>query len=357
MAASGRERGATTQSYRALGALLAALAVTFPLEAQTGLFDDSAPLAMTLAFDIDSLCRAGADVGCPDTQGTLTYVDANGVDRSVPVWIRARGRWRNVAANCSMPPLSVIFDDAATAGTVFAGQTMLPLTTHCNEHPDSQQQYVLKESLAYHIYNVLTDRSMRVRLAQVTYRHIGRRPRSFKRYAFFTEHFDSLAARSGTDFWATENFDVRTGDPAQLAAVDLFEFMIGNTDWSIIRGHNVAHLRSAGTPVVAVPYDFDFSGIVNASYATPPPSLRIRRVTQRVYRGFCYPGLDWEALFKRFQDARGAIDALIEQLPQLEAGHRAEMRAYVASFYDVIDSEQRRQDDIVEECRPLADRS
>lgn len=357
MAASGRERRATTPSYRALGALLAALAASAPLAAQTGLFDDSAPLAMSLAFDIDSLCRAGADVGCPDTQGTLTYTDADGSERTLPVWIRARGRWRNVAANCSMPPLSVIFGDAATESALFADQTMLPLTTHCNEHPESQQQYVLKESLAYHIYNVLTDRSMRVRLARVTYRHTGRRPRSFERYAFFTEHFDSLAGRNGAAFWPTENFDVRTGDPAQLAAVDLFEFMIGNTDWSIIRGHNVAHLRTADGLVVAVPYDFDFSGIVNASYATPPPSLRIRRVTQRVYRGFCYPELDWEALFQRFQNARGEIEAVIERVPELDPRHRSEMQAYVASFYDVIASEQRRQDDIVDECRPLADRS
>jgi hypothetical protein len=357
MAASGGERGATRRSYRALGALLAALAAAGPLDAQTGLFDDSAPLALSLAFDIDSLCRAGADVGCPDTQGTLTYADANGAERALPVWIRARGRWRNVAANCSMPPLSVIFGDAATEGTVFAGQTMLPLTTHCNEHPESQQQYVLKESLAYHIYNVLTDQSMRVRLARVTYRHTGRRPRSFERYAFFLEHFDSLAARNGADFWPTENFDVRTGDPAQLAAVDLFEYMIGNTDWSTIRGHNVAHLRTAGGLVAAVPYDFDFSGIVNASYASPPPSLRIRRVTQRVYRGFCYPELDWEALFQRFQNARSEIDAVIERVPELDARHRSEMQAYVASFYDVIGSEQRRRDDIVDECRSITDRS
>jgi hypothetical protein len=356
LAASGGERGASKRPYRALGALLAALAVSVPLDAQTDLFAEDAPLEISLAFDIDSLCRAGADVGCPDTQGTLTYTAA-GTDRAVPVWIRARGRWRNVATNCSMPPLSVIFGDGAADGTLFAGQTMLPLTTHCNEHPEGQQQYVLKELLAYHIYNALTEKSMRVRLAHVTYQHTGRRPRSFERYAFFTEHFDSLAARSSSSFWPTENFDVRTGDPAQLATVDLFEFMIGNTDWSIIRGHNVAHLRAPDASVVVVPYDFDFSGIVNASYATPPPSLRIRRVTQRVYRGFCYPGLDWQALFQRFQAAHSSIDAVIEQLPQLEPRHRAEMRAYIASFYDVIGSEQQRQDDIVEECRPLADRS
>jgi hypothetical protein len=321
-----------------------------------GLFDDGGPLAIRLSFDFAALCREGSDVGCPDASATLRYADSAGADHALPVWIRARGRWRNVAANCSMPPLSVIFGDG-TEGTLFAGQAMLPLTTHCREHPAAQEQYVLKELLAYHIYNELTDKSMRVRLARVAYENTGRRPRVVERYAFFTEHFDSIAERNGGAFWPTENFDPRTADAGELAIVDLFEFMIGNGDWSMLRGHNVAHFRAADGTVDVVPYDFDFSGIVNASYALPPATLRIRQVTQRVYRGFCYPGLDWAALFERFEAARAPIDALIEQSPGLDVTHRAEVRAYVASFYDIIGSDERRQEEVVEECRPLADRS
>jgi hypothetical protein len=342
---------------RSLCALLAVFAGAQPLTGQAGLFDTAEPLAIRLSFDVDTLCRAGAEVGCPDTQATLTYVDGTGTERAVPAWIRARGRWRNVSGNCSMPPLSVIFSDVGTEGTVFAGQTMLPLTTHCNERPASQEQYVLKELLAYRLYNELTEASMRVRLARVTYELTGRRPRTVERYAFFTEHFDSLAERSDAVFWPTENFDPRLADADQLATVELFEFMIGNTDWSMLKGHNVAHLRAADKTVVVVPYDFDFSGLVNASYATPPPSLRIRRVTQRVYRGLCHPGLDWQALFRRFEAERGAIDAVIEETPALDAEQRAEVRAYVAGFYGIIGSEEQRREDIIEKCRPLGDRS
>jgi hypothetical protein len=335
--------------------LFGLLAAAEPLTAQ-GLFDDADPLSITLSFDFAALCRAGSDVGCPDASATLRYVDSAGRDHALPVWIRARGRWRNVAANCSMPPLSVIFGDS-TEGTIFAGQTMLPLTTHCNERPAAQEQYVLKELVAYHIYNELTDKSLRVRLARVAYENTGRRPRLVERYAFFTEHFDSLAERNGAEFWPTENFDPRTADAAELAMLELFEFMIGNTDWSMLRGHNVAHFRAAGGTIVVVPYDFDFSGLVDASYATPPPALRTDRVTQRVYRGFCHPGLDWAALFQRFEAKRDSIDALIEQSPALDAAHRSRVRAYIASFYDIIGSEEGRQDEIVEKCRSLADRS
>jgi hypothetical protein len=342
---------------RSLAVLAACLMAGGPPAAQAQLFAEAEPLAVTLSFDPDTLCRAGAEVGCPDSRGTLTYVDGEGAARALPVWIRARGRWRNVRANCSMPPLSVIFDDTATAGTLFAGQTMLPLTTHCNERPAAQEQYVLKELLAYRIYSELTDASMRVRLARVRYEHTGRRPRTLERYAFFAEHFDSIATRTGTQFLPTENFDPRTADAAQLAALELFEFMIGNTDWSLLRGHNVAHFRGADGTVVAVPYDFDFSGIVNASYATPPPTLRIRLVTQRVYRGLCHPGLDWDALFSQFDAKRESIAALIEEAPALADAQRQQVRSYVGSFYEIIGSAEGRQDDVVDQCRPLTDRS
>jgi hypothetical protein len=343
-------------SRRVLGTVVALLVVGEPTEAQSGLFEAAEPLTITLSFDFNTLCRDGADADCPDTPGSLTHVDGGGEARAVPVWIRARGRWRNVSANCSMPPLSVIFD-TGIEGSVFAGQTMLPLTTHCNESPAAQEQYVLKELVAYHMYNGLTENSMRVRLARIRYEHTGRRPRTVERYAFFTEHFDSFAARTGTTFWPTENFDPRASDPEALATLELFQFMIGNTDWSMLNGHNVAHFRAADKTVVAVPYDFDQSGIVNASYATPPAILRIRRVTQRVYRGFCHAGLDWDAVFRRFESQRESIGAVVERTPALDEAHRSEIRDYVAGFYAIIDSADRRQADIVARCRPLNARS
>ena len=64
------------------------------------------------------------------------------------------------------PPLFVSFGDETARGTLFEGQTMLPLTTHCRDS-SSYEQYVLKEYLAYRIYNLLTDKSLRVRLARV----------------------------------------------------------------------------------------------------------------------------------------------------------------------------------------------
>jgi hypothetical protein len=370
VAAPGCPKGAAMRSIRAsrirmrvgvLAALsfLGAASTPFAEAAPASdLFTAREPLLVELALDFGALCRGERSAKCEDAHGTLSYLDADGTEHGIGVTVRARGRWRNESGNCTVPPLSVTFDSGATDDTLFAGQTMLPLTTHCRDTPTEYEQYVLKEHLAYGIYNELTDKSLRTRLARVTYRDTGRRDRKVERYAFFTEHFDSLAARHGAELWPTENFDPREADPNELATLELFEFMIGNTDWSAVAAHNVAHIRTPAGAVTAVAYDFDFSGIVNAPYATPPAQFRIRRVTQRLYRGFCHPEVDWTQLFARFLDRRGAIERVVQtEIGALEESHRQAALAYLAEFFAIISSPEQRQDDILDACRPLTDRS
>jgi hypothetical protein len=319
--------------------------------ASAGLFDEPEPLPLTLTVDFGALCRSD---DCDPTPATLAFT-AGGTEREIPVGLRARGRWRNDASNCSVPPLAVFFDAAAAASTPFAGETMLPLTTHCRDKPAAYEQYVLKEHIAYGIYSALTPKSPRTRLARITYRDTGR-GRTVERFAFFTEHFDSVAARNGATYFQTEAFDPREGNPLELATVDLFEFLIGNTDWSVVAGHNIALIRTPQGAVSPVAYDFDFSGIVAAFYAEPPPQLRIRHVTQRVFRGFCNPGVDWPAVFDHFRDRRAAIEgAIATEVDTLSRAQRESARKYVADFFAILDSPERRQRDIVDACRPLTE--
>ncbi|HEX5046022.1 MAG TPA: hypothetical protein VFX89_02790 [Gammaproteobacteria bacterium] len=318
--------------------------------ASADLFDEPEPLALSLTLDFGDLCRSD---DCAPTPATLAFT-AGGTERQIAVGLRTRGRWRNDASNCSVPPLAVFFD-AAAAGTPFAGETMLPLTTHCRDKPAAYEQYVLKEHIAYGIYNALTAKSPRTRLARITYRDT-RRGHTVERFAFFTEHFDSVAARNGATYFQPDAFDPREGNALELATVDLFEFLIGNTDWSAVAGHNIALIRTPEGSVSPIAYDFDFSGIVAAFYAEPPPQLRIRHVTQRVFRGFCYPDVDWPAVFDRFRSRRAAIEAAIDtEVDTLLPAQRESARKYVAGFFAILDSPERRQRDIVGACRPLTE--
>ena len=328
---------------------VAAFAVQRPVAAQPAtLFADHEPLGLELVMENKALCR-GQKARCEDAPATLKYRAADGTEQAIAVSVRARGKWRNTAGNCTIPPLFMTMT-GATDGTLFEGQSMLPLTTHCRVSPATYEQLVLKEYLAYRIYNLLSDDSLRVRLVRITYRD-PTRERAVERYAFFTEHFDSLAARRGATVLDTAEFDAAKADPRSLATYALFEYLIGNTDWSIIAGHNTLHLGAADASQLVVPFDFDFSGLVDAPYAGPPPTLPIDSVTDRLFRGFCSTAVDWPALFAHFQEHRAAIAQLIATEAGLDSKHRATAAAFIAEFYEVIDSPARRQAEILDECR------
>jgi hypothetical protein len=96
------------------------------------------------------------------------------------------------------------------------------------------------------------------------------------------------------------SFDSDRTDLHAANRVALFQYMIGNTDWSIVRERNVTLLLGEDGYQRPLPFDFDMSGLVNAHYAGPAPGLPIDDVTERFYLGFCDPETDWEQLFGEF---------------------------------------------------------
>ncbi|HEU4620508.1 MAG TPA: hypothetical protein VFV10_20915 [Gammaproteobacteria bacterium] len=337
-------------------AVLAVGALSAPVEASAEvaaapLFAADEPLAVDLVMSSKALCRRTERSSCADAPAALVVRDGRGAERRIDVRLRVRGIWRNESGNCTVPPLFVFFPDGAPR-TPFEGQKMLPLTTHCR-NDGTYEQYVLKEYLAYRIYNLITDDSLRVRLVRITYRDTARRGREVVRYAFFTEHFDSLAKRRGSMLQAEGEFSPSAADARELAAFELFQYLIGNTDWSAVAGHNVASFVAADGRLTAVPYDFDFSGLVDASYAAPARGLPINSVTQRLYRGFCHPGLDWFGLFERFSSRRNAISELIDEIPALDDRTREKAHAYLDEFFRAIESPK--AEEIVRACRRVPD--
>jgi hypothetical protein len=128
-----------------------------------------------------------------------------------------------------------------------------------------------------------------------------------------------------------------------LARAELFQFLIGNTDFSLFAGvddccHNakVIQLNAGGGQFVPVPYDFDLSGIVNAPYAVTNPSLDIDSVTDRLYRGTACPPEVLDATIRLFHSKREAILKLWRTTELLEERDRREAVAYLEEFFAII---------------------
>lgn len=247
---------------------------------------------------------------------------------------------------CSFPMLRVNFDRSATAGSIFDGQNKIRLVTHCRRS-NAAQADVLQEYLTYRIFTLLTDVAYRVRLANIVYVDTDDRAdgAATQRYGFFLEPKAVLAERLGGD--AIEEFGVTLGslDDDHIALVYVFQYLIANTDWSLavaldeeVCCHNGNIVEIDGTRYY-LPYDFDQAGVVDARHARPDPSLRLRTVTQRRYRGFCMdPGTVRSAL-REVKSRRNDIMTLVDSLPALTPRDRKKTARYLEKFFEEAEDE------------------
>jgi hypothetical protein len=101
---------------------------------------------------------------------------------------------------------------------------------------------------------------------------------------------------------------------------------------------------------VPIPYDFDFSGMVDAPYAAPNPRFDIRNVTNRKYRGLCKNNALLESTFALFDDRHTDIISMIDRFTPLKKGARNQMKRYVEQFYKDIGNDSKVEKYFVKEC-------
>jgi hypothetical protein len=211
---------------------------------------------------------------------------------TLPAQLSPRGITRLRKETCDFPPIRVDFTGDPPASSMFAGQNRLKLVTHCQSNA-SFQQYVLLEYAAYRLYNLLSPMSFRARLAQVDYvENSGRTLTS--RLGFFIEDLSDVAKRNDMkEAQVGARIQVATLNPPDAARFAVFQYMISNLDWAMQAGpagdaccHNSRLISPTGSPPYStVPYDFDYSGFVDAPYAVPPEGISVSSVKVRRYRG------------------------------------------------------------------------
>lgn len=295
-----------------------------------GLFESDTILEVTLRGPLSAV------ISDHKKRGERSFsLEING--DAVPVALRARGKSRMEI--CSFPPLRLNFAPESAKGTLFAGQDKLKLVTHCKGSGEHEQN-VLEEILAYRLVNVLTDISVRTRLLRVNYAdtdHPGRAP--VTRYGFLIESNDEIANRIGGHLLRIRNVSRKMLDGEHSALMYVFHYLIGNTDWSLVRNfedeyccHN-GNLFRVGERNYFLPFDFDMSGLVNARYAEPQPELRLRSVRTRRYRGYCTDRAVLAEALQTVVGQRDAILSVVSELPGLSAKNRQKQHDYLDTFF------------------------
>ncbi len=315
------------------------------------LFSSRATLEFTLAADLRAISRDRDTLSTKRYPGTIKIAsEPGGTDTlRIPVQLRTRGHYRLLQRNCPFVPLRVVFFKDSVKKTPFEGQSDLKLVTHCRPD-DRYEQYVYAEELVYRVHNLVTPLSFRSRLASVTYtdtagKSLGKFP------AFFIEDERDVARRNGGKIPELRGALFDDLDAKEGAKFALYEFMIGNTDWSIYALHNVRILASEGAHYVPVAYDFDFSGLVNAHYATPDPRLGIRDVRSRLYRGGCTWNDHIPAAAAELLALKPAILAVYDSVPGFHKNSINDAKYYLNEFFKIVADPRELKYSIIDRCK------
>lgn len=287
---------------------------------------------------------------------TLFYRAADPEEVAAALRIKTRGNFRNRASVCRFPPLMLNFLRPEVDATIFAGENRLKLVTHCQARP-RYDQYLLLEYLNYRIYNLLSANSLKVRLLELDYVNSTTGAPLYVKQGFIIEDSGRFAARRGLFEVTLQRARRAWYDPESALLVGVFQYLIGNTDWSLLVGapddsccHNMLALQSGSGALIAVPYDLDVTGSVDPDYGRPPPSLPIRHLTQRLWRGGCPEPDLLGTVLQRFRDNKAAILTLYAEQPGLTEQVRRKALTFIEQFYAVIDDEGRVQSEFFDAC-------
>jgi len=337
-------------------ALVAAPAFSQPVKPAKPLFATSEKIHIALQAALPTLIRNRAtNAAIP---GTLT--DPNG--EHLPISLTLRGHVNRTKDVCEFPPLRVEFTKPPPTTSVFVGQKKLKLVTHCKNNA-ANQQYILLDYAAYRMYNLLTPRSFRARLTDVDYRDADGR-QIISRVGFFIEDEGDVAKRNGLREVkaAQPRIPVEDLSPTDAARYGLFQHLIGNQDWSMRAGpageiccHNAKLIGSlAPGATIPVPYDFDFSGLVDAPYATTPEQLGISSVRDRYYRGYCIHNAQVVGAAAQMRSQKAAILNVLNEVPGIEDRTRAKALNYLDGFFAQIVTDGDVSDRILKRCSAAA---
>jgi hypothetical protein len=279
-------------------------------------------------------------------------------DKRVPVWqpahilmhfpdsaviseeiqVQPRGKYRKT--NCDIASLMLNFKTPTSPK--LSALKKLKLVGGC-AGGSRFEELLLKEYLVYRIYNELSIMGFQVRLLHVNYKDSKQKNKPYSQYAFLIEDMEDLAVRNNCKEVKNRNFSNEATNRQQMTLVYLFQYMIGNTDWTVYKYHNVKLMVPKNDTLAkpyTVPYDFDYAGIVNAPYAVPNEELGIKDVKERLYRGFERSMEELQEAIKIFQEKKSRIMFIISSFPHLNEKVKKEMLWYLEDFYKIIDDKR-----------------
>jgi len=316
--------------------------------ADFGLFTRDDILELSLRFDVTQYKRKKPKDEYLDAVLTYHISKTDSINKNIR--LKSRGQFRN--GYCDFPPIALNFKKTEFKMGDLNKLEKMKLVTHCQS---GNEDILFKEYLIYKLYNVLTDSSFRVRLLRINYINTFKQSKPIRSYAFFIEPLDLLAERTNSVPVEVLTLSQKNIVPEMMDRVAIFNYMIGNTDWSVPGQHNCKVLASLSTDRsdlgMIIPYDFDYSGLVNATYAVPAEGLGIESVRQRIYLGTCRSEEIYLNALKEFADKKESFYKVVREFPYLDERTKKDMVRYLDEFYSGFDKKTSIVYNLLNQCK------
>ncbi|MCB0638758.1 MAG: hypothetical protein KDC54_19150 [Lewinella sp.] len=281
---------------------------------------------ITLMMDVDGLLAN--KYSAEDFPATIRSGGEN-----FPVEVSVRGRYRRRV--CDFPPLKLKFNKDMLEAAGLERHSKFKLVTHCSDSFDSDDN-LLREKMAYDLYALLTGEGYRTQLVNITYIDDDS-DYQIQRLGIIIEDTDEMAEHLGGEE-CDECFGLQPEQfiPGNLEAFTLFQYLIGNTDWSVNLQRNLKIVTMPNGAYKAVPYDFDFAGLVNAEYAVPNPDLDQQEVKDRVWQGQFGASEQLDATASQILAQQETVMAFVDQYPGMSNRSKRQIKQYLASGFEAI---------------------
>ncbi|MEN8790036.1 MAG: hypothetical protein ABF293_01165 [Flavobacteriaceae bacterium] len=326
------------------------------LDAQNSLvdlFESEEILPIKLAYSMKEIRTKTNDSTYIKTD--LFYRLDDGEWRSLEVKLRGRGN--NRRKTCFFTPIKVKISKTERKGTPFEAHKKLKLVLPCLIQAENDDK-LLREYLAYKLYEEVGTYYYKTRLLDIDYTDIrGKRNKSFQLKGFFQEDIDKIAKRAGGKELKNRKVHPLQQDDHASIQNDILQYMIGNTDFSNAYQHNTKLIFTSEKKTVPIPYDFDLSGLVNASYAVVSEvgnqSLPITHVTERLYRGYKRNVQLLKQVRQEYLGRQGQMMAEVDNLKPLFENIREyqEARDYLSSFFIILANQEKFKKEIENRAR------
>jgi len=316
-----------------------------------GLFEEGEPVEITLRFDMSTYLRTKPKEDYLKARMIFHFDKKDSLARNIK--LRTRGEYRNT--NCVFAPIELNFKKVDFGYKDLNKIDKIKLVAQCDTRKD-YEDYLLREYLTYKLLNVMTDTSFRVRLLVINYIDTVKKRKPVRQYGFFIEPADILAARLNL-VQTKQALNQKHISERIMDKLAIFNFMIGNYDWGIPGEHNVKIFRpgtfSANNKPIAIPYDFDWTGIVNPSYGIPADNVGITNIRQRIFAGICRSREVYTRDLEEFSRKKEELYRVINEFPYLSQSSKKDMIAYIEGFYDLFQGRNNIVDIFLRNCKKL----